>query len=150
KLQTPVLPGSNYFEACLKNWQKPCIVPCSTEFKAMDKESTNIPKNSFKIDKYTSVETGNVKLSKVKSTRQIDQRLPLILVINVTGISIIDEETYLENKDIPEEISFPSEDVNIKQRYRLTGVSFCDDKHYIANIRFENVKNTGWYQYDGL
>ncbi|RIB17963.1 hypothetical protein C2G38_2037295 [Gigaspora rosea] len=94
----------------------------------MDKESTNIPKNSFKIDKYTSVETGNVKLR----------------------ISIIDEETYLENKDIPEEISFPSEDVNIKQRYRLTGVSFCDDKHYIANIRFENVKNTGWYQYDGL
>ncbi|KAF0508129.1 hypothetical protein F8M41_018831 [Gigaspora margarita] len=143
KPQTSVLPESNYFEACLKNWQKPCIVPCGAEFKAMDEESTNIPKNSVKIDKYTSVETRNVKLSKVKSTRQIDQRLLLILVINVTGISIIDEETNLENKDIPEEISFPLEDVNIKQRYRLMGDSFCDNKHHITNVHFENVKNTG-------
>ncbi|CAG8524110.1 8298_t:CDS:2 [Gigaspora rosea] len=109
-----MLPGSNCFEACLKNWQMPCIVPCSAEFKAIDEESINIPENAFKIDKYTSVETGNVKLSKLKLTRQIDQRLPLILVINVTGISIIDKETYLENKDLLEEIDFPSEDVNIK------------------------------------
>ncbi|RIB27504.1 hypothetical protein C2G38_2160337 [Gigaspora rosea] len=92
---------------------KPQIPVLPEKFKAMDEESTNIPKNSFKIDKYTSVETGNVKLR----------------------ISIIDEETYLENKDIPEEIRFPSEDVNIKQRYHLTRVSFCDDKHHIADVR---------------
>ena len=48
--------------------------------------------------------------------RHIDQRLPLILVINVTDISFTDEGTYLKNKDLPEEINFPSEDVNLKQR----------------------------------
>ena len=30
------------------------------------------------------------------------------------------------------------------------GVSFCDGNHHIADIRLENVKNIGWYQYDGL
>ncbi|CAG8518132.1 3961_t:CDS:2, partial [Gigaspora rosea] len=105
KTQVPVLPESSYFETCFKNWQESHIVPCSAEFKAINEES--IPENAFKIDKYTLVETGDVK-----STRQIDQRLPLILVINVTGISITDEEIYLENKDLPEEIDFPSNGVN--------------------------------------
>ncbi|CAG8544536.1 10728_t:CDS:2 [Dentiscutata heterogama] len=107
---------SNYFEICLKNWQKPYIVLCGAKFKAMDKESTNISKNAFKIEKYISVETENVKLSKVKLTRQIDRRLPLIFVINIAEISIIDKEIYLENKDIPEEINFSLENANIKQR----------------------------------
>ncbi|CAG8752080.1 10385_t:CDS:2, partial [Gigaspora rosea] len=90
----------NYFETCLKNWQKPYLLSCGAEFKTMnEEESIDIPKNAFKIDKYTSVET----------------RLPLILVINVASISITDEGTYLENKDLPEEINFPSEDINIKQ-----------------------------------
>ncbi|CAG8529340.1 8033_t:CDS:2 [Gigaspora margarita] len=62
-LQIPVLLESNYFEACLKNWQMPCIVSCGTEFKAIDEELINIPENAFKINKYTSVETGNAKLS---------------------------------------------------------------------------------------
>ncbi|RIB16819.1 hypothetical protein C2G38_2188899 [Gigaspora rosea] len=105
-----MLPGSNCFEACLKNWQMPCIVPCSAEFKAIDEESINIPENAFKIDKYTSVETGNVKLS--------NSFLPFIYLPSNTlldiCISIIDKETYLENKDLLEEIDFPSEDVNIK------------------------------------
>ncbi|CAG8547092.1 18593_t:CDS:2, partial [Racocetra fulgida] len=65
------------------------------EFKTMDeKESINISENAFKIDKYASIETENVKLS----------------------ISITDKGTYLENKDLPEEINFPLEDINIKQR----------------------------------
>ncbi|RIB19797.1 hypothetical protein C2G38_2180904 [Gigaspora rosea] len=129
KTQAPVLQESNYFETCLKIWQEPYIIPCGAEFKTMDKKgSINIPKNAFKIDKYTSVETRNVKLS----------------------ISINDDRTYLENKDLLEEIDFPSVDVNIKQRYRLTGVSFCDGNHHIADVRLENVKNIGWYQYDGL
>ncbi|RIB05330.1 hypothetical protein C2G38_2219907 [Gigaspora rosea] len=129
KTQAPVLQESNYFETWLKIWQEPYIIPYGTEFKTMDeKGSINIPKNAFKIDKYTSVETGNVKLS----------------------ISINDNRTYLENKDLPEEIDFSSEDVNIKQRYHLTGVSFCDGNHHIADVRLENVKNIGWYQYNGL
>ncbi|RIB17636.1 hypothetical protein C2G38_2037571 [Gigaspora rosea] len=127
KTQVPVLPESSYFETCFKNWQESHIVPCSAEFKAINEES--IPENAFKIDKYTLVETGDVKYlylcaGKVKSTRQIDQRLPLILVINVTGISITDEEIYLENKDLPEEIDFPSNGVNKNK-----------------DVHFENVKN---------
>ena len=35
-------------------------------------------------------------------------------------------------------------------RYCLTGVSFCNNIHHIADVYFENVKNVGWYQYDGL
>ncbi|CAG8524513.1 22018_t:CDS:2, partial [Gigaspora margarita] len=110
KLQTPVLPKSNYFKACLKNWQKPCIVPCSAEFKAMDEDQQiflRILSKLINIHQYLYLCTG-----KVKSTRQIDWRLPLILVINVTRISIIAKEIYLENKDIPEEINFPLEDKN--------------------------------------
>ncbi|CAG8809314.1 15267_t:CDS:1, partial [Racocetra fulgida] len=42
---------------------------------------------------------------KATSTRQIDQRLLLILVINVAGINITNEG----------EISFPSENAYIKQ-----------------------------------
>ncbi|CAG8815452.1 16998_t:CDS:2, partial [Gigaspora rosea] len=87
---------------------------------------------------------------KTTSTRQINQRLPLILAINVTGINIIDEEKYLENKDLPEEISFPPDNIHIKQRYRLTGVSFRNGNHHIADVRFENIKNSGWYQYGEL
>ncbi|CAG8519967.1 43748_t:CDS:2, partial [Gigaspora margarita] len=84
------------------------------------------------------------------STRQIDQRLPLILVVNVAGININDERFYLESKNLPEEIMFPLKDTYIKQRYRLMGASFCDGSHHVADVRFENVKNAGWYQYDGL
>ncbi|CAG8761229.1 836_t:CDS:2, partial [Gigaspora rosea] len=84
---------------------------------------------------------------KATSTRQIDQRLPLILVVNVTGINITNEGFYLESKDLLEEISFP-EDVHIKQRYYLMGASFCNSNYHIADVRFENVKNAGWYQYD--
>ncbi|KAG9304585.1 hypothetical protein G9A89_020149 [Geosiphon pyriformis] len=84
------------------------------------------------------------------SKRQIDQRLPLILVINVTGISTINEKRSLQNKDLPEEINFPKGNQITKQRYRLMGVSFCNDIHHIADVRFENFKNSGWYQYDGL
>ncbi|CAG8645349.1 788_t:CDS:2, partial [Gigaspora rosea] len=150
-----VVPESSYFESYLKHWQEPYNVLCSAKFKTTNNEKlTNIPVNAFKINKYKSVETGNVKnlylcMGKVTSTRQIDQWLPLILVINITGINITNEGRYLENKDLPEEIEFPS-DVDVKQRYRLTGVSFCDGNHHIADVRFENVKNKGWYQYDGM
>ncbi|CAG8583287.1 11408_t:CDS:2, partial [Ambispora gerdemannii] len=82
--------------------------------------------------------TGNATL-----TRQIDQRLPLILVINVTGISIIDEGMYLQNKDLLEKISFSLEDQAMTQRYHLTGVAFCNNNHHIADVRFENTKNAG-------
>ncbi|CAG8499466.1 17022_t:CDS:2, partial [Gigaspora rosea] len=68
---------------------------------------------------------------------------PLILVINVTGISFTDKEIYFENKDLPEEIDFPSNGINIKQRYRLMEVSFCDGNHHIVDVHFENVKNAG-------
>jgi len=44
------------------------------------------------------------------STRNIDHRLPLVLVINVTGVNVINEGRCLQNKDLPEEISFPLED----------------------------------------
>jgi hypothetical protein len=30
------------------------------------------------------------------------------------------------------------------------GVSFCNNSHHIADIRFDNVENAGWYQYNGL
>ncbi|CAG8729031.1 7549_t:CDS:1, partial [Dentiscutata heterogama] len=50
------------------------------------------------------------------STRQIDQCLPLNLVVNIAVINITDEGFYLEYKDLLEEISFSSEDANIKQR----------------------------------
>ncbi|CAG8782203.1 4997_t:CDS:2, partial [Racocetra persica] len=89
------------------------------KFKTMnEKGSINIPENAFKIDKYTSVETGNVKLS----------------------ISINDDGTYFENKDLSEEINFPSEDVNIRQRYRLTGVFFCDGTHHIEIFALKMLK----------
>ncbi|CAG8501120.1 8107_t:CDS:2 [Cetraspora pellucida] len=121
-MQAPMLQESNYFKTCLKNWQEPCIVLYGAKFKNIDKkESINIPKNAFKIDKYTLIETENVKL-----TRYINQWPLLILVINVTGISFTDEEMYLENKDLLEEINFPLEDVNLKQRYHLTRVFFCN------------------------
>ncbi|RIB07415.1 hypothetical protein C2G38_2147582 [Gigaspora rosea] len=58
KAQASALPGDNYFETCLKNWQKPYLLSCGAEFKTMnEEESIDIPKNAFKIDKYTSVET---------------------------------------------------------------------------------------------
>ncbi|CAG8523716.1 340_t:CDS:2, partial [Dentiscutata heterogama] len=56
--------------------------------------------------------------------------LPLILVVNIAGINITDKGFYLEYKDLPEEISFSSENTNIKQ-----------SNYHIANIRFENIKN---------
>ncbi|CAG8485917.1 25024_t:CDS:2, partial [Gigaspora rosea] len=64
-------------------------------------------------------------------------------------ININDERFYLESKDLPEEIRFPLKDT-LKQRYRLMGVSFCNSNHHVADVRFENVKNAEWYQYDGL
>ncbi|KAG9286282.1 hypothetical protein G9A89_014268 [Geosiphon pyriformis] len=84
------------------------------------------------------------------SKRQIDQRLPLIFVINGTEISTINEKTSLQNKDLLEEINFPKGNQITKQRYRLMGVSFCNGIHHIADVCFENIKNSGWYQYDGL
>ncbi|RIB15403.1 hypothetical protein C2G38_2039403 [Gigaspora rosea] len=57
------------------------------------------------------------------------------------GISFTDKEIYFENKDLPEEIDFPSNGINIKQRYRLMEVSFCDGNHHIVDVHFENVKN---------
>ncbi|KAG9302663.1 hypothetical protein G9A89_007367 [Geosiphon pyriformis] len=92
----------------------------------------------------------NSKLAYVEYLGCSNRRLPLILVINVTGISTINEKTSLQNKDLPEEINFPKGNQITKQRYRLMGVSFCNDIHHIADVRFENVKNSGWYQYDGL
>ncbi|KAF0459945.1 hypothetical protein F8M41_000641 [Gigaspora margarita] len=70
--------------------------------------------------------------------------------LKVARINITDERFYLECKDLPEEISFPSEDAYIKQRYRLMGASFCDGNHHVADVCFENIKNAGWYQYDSL
>ncbi|CAG8577327.1 504_t:CDS:2, partial [Gigaspora rosea] len=143
-----ILPGSNYFETCLKQWKEPYIVSCGSEFKTKNGEKPkNIPMNAFRFDKYTSVETGKTKAT---STRQIDQQLPLILAINVTGISINEEGICFENKDLLEEISFPPDDEQKKQRYHLTGVSFCNSNHHVADIHFENIKNSGWYQYDGI
>ncbi|KAG9285737.1 hypothetical protein G9A89_003416 [Geosiphon pyriformis] len=92
----------------------------------------------------------NSKLAYVEYLGCSNRRLPLILVINVTGISTINEKTSLQNKDLPEEINFPKGNQITKQRYRLMGVSFCNDIHHIADVRFENFKNSGWYQYDGL
>ncbi|RIB22620.1 hypothetical protein C2G38_2033441 [Gigaspora rosea] len=78
-------------------------------------------------------------LGRATSTRQIDQWLLLILAINVTGISINEEGIYLKNKDLPEEISFPPDDEQKKQ-----------SNHHVADIHFENIKNSGWYQYDRM
>ncbi|CAG8799353.1 24746_t:CDS:1, partial [Cetraspora pellucida] len=63
KTQELILLKNDYFEACLKNWQTPYIILYDTEFNIINKELINIPKNAFKIDKYTSIETENVKLS---------------------------------------------------------------------------------------
>ncbi|CAG8538671.1 23013_t:CDS:2, partial [Cetraspora pellucida] len=121
KSQAFMLPKSGYFETYLRNWKKPYIVSCDAEFKTMNEEElSNISVNAFKIDKYKLLETGNIKhlylcVGKIKLTRQIDQWLPLILVINVVDINITDEGTYLENKDLLEEIDFPSENVDTKQ-----------------------------------
>ncbi|CAG8854731.1 6873_t:CDS:2, partial [Gigaspora margarita] len=123
-------------------WQEPCIVSCGSELVTTNgKKPKNVPVNAIKVDKYALLESGKII--------QIDQWLPLILVVNVAGINITDEGLFLESKDLPEEISFP-EDVHIKQRYHLMGASFCDGNHHVADVRFENVKNAGWYQYDGL
>ncbi|CAG8444280.1 15873_t:CDS:2 [Gigaspora rosea] len=143
KTQVCILPGSNYFETYLRQWKEPFITPCGSEFKTMNGEK---PKNiSISAFRYLYICS-----EKAISTRQIDQQLLLILAINVTGISIIDEEIYLENKDLSEEISFPPDDIHLMQRYRLMNVSFCNGNHYIADVRFENIKDSGWYHYDGL
>ncbi|CAG8798366.1 27739_t:CDS:2, partial [Gigaspora margarita] len=126
------------------------------KFKTINGEKPkNISMGAFRFDKYTSVETEKTKylyicLDKATSTRQIDQWLSLILAINITGINIIEEERYLENKDLPEKIIFPPNDIYIKQRYRLTDISFCNGSHHIADVHFENIKNSGWYQYDRM
>ncbi|KAF0428036.1 hypothetical protein F8M41_005917 [Gigaspora margarita] len=123
KTHVCVLPGSNYFETCLKQWKEPYIVSCGSEFKTKNGEKPkNIPMNAFRFNKYTSVETGKTKYlyicsGRATSTRQIDQWLPLILAINITGISINEVGICLENKDLPEEISFPPDDIQKKQRY---------------------------------
>ncbi|RIB07442.1 hypothetical protein C2G38_2274242 [Gigaspora rosea] len=147
KLQLSVLSGKGtYFKTCLKHWQDPCIVSCGSEFVTMNgKQPKNVLVNAFKVDKYTSIESGKIKhlylcTGKATSTRHINRRLPLILVVNVAGINITDEGFYLECKDLPEEISFPSEDAYIKQRYRLMGASFCNSNHHVADVCFENVK----------
>ncbi|KAG9286271.1 hypothetical protein G9A89_014257 [Geosiphon pyriformis] len=56
----------------------------------------------------------------------------------------------LQNKDLPEEINFPKGNQITKQRFRLMEVSFCNGIHHIADVRFENINDSGWYQYDGL
>ncbi|RIB13746.1 hypothetical protein C2G38_2196937 [Gigaspora rosea] len=134
KPQSQVLPGGgNYFETCLKYWQELFIVSCGSELVTINgKKPKDVPANAYKVDKYASLESRKIK--------------HLYLC---AGINITDEEFYLESKDLPEEISFP-EDVHIKQRYRFIGASFCDSNHHIADVRFENVKNAGWYQYDSL
>ncbi|CAG8808581.1 8979_t:CDS:2, partial [Gigaspora margarita] len=92
------------------DWKEPYIIPCESEFKTKNREKPkNIPMNAFRFDKYISVETG--KPSRATSTRQSDQQLPLILAINATGISINEEGICLENKDLPEEISFSPDDI---------------------------------------
>ncbi|CAG8778599.1 10661_t:CDS:2, partial [Racocetra fulgida] len=37
------------------------------------------------------------------------------------------------------------ENGNVEQR-----ASFYNGNHHVADVQFENVKNAGWYQYDGL
>ncbi|CAG8626133.1 7646_t:CDS:2, partial [Ambispora gerdemannii] len=156
KMNASVLSGSIYFETCLKHWQEPYLCICGSEFKTTNGEvPKNIPVNAYGIEKVTLVETGETKnvyrcVNNVTSTRQIDQRLPLILVINVTEISIDDEGVYLQNKNLSEEISFPYEDHVMAKRYRLAEVSYCNGSHHVADIYFEKTKNVGWYQYDGL
>ncbi|RIB13245.1 hypothetical protein C2G38_2198395 [Gigaspora rosea] len=110
---------TSYTHLLIKHWEEPCVVSCGLEFVTINRRNPkNVPKNAFKVDKYTSVESGKLKF-------------------------------YLESKDLPEEIRFPLKDT-LKQRYRLMGVSFCNSNHHVADVRFENVKNAEWYQYDGL
>ncbi|RIB13420.1 hypothetical protein C2G38_2040996 [Gigaspora rosea] len=40
--------------------------------------------------------------------------------------------------------------VSCGSEYYLMGASFCNSNYHIADVRFENVKNAGWYQYDSL
>ncbi|KAG9300344.1 hypothetical protein G9A89_000618 [Geosiphon pyriformis] len=105
----------------------------------------NVPTNAYMTKKCVSLETGKLEYfyrctGDTVSKRQIDQRLPLILVINVTGISTINEKTSLQNKDLPEEINFPKGNQITKQRYRLMGVSFCSGIDHIADVRSKMLK----------
>ncbi|CAG8760671.1 5846_t:CDS:2 [Gigaspora margarita] len=121
-----VLSSSNYFEAYLKYWQDPYITTCGSEIKTVNgKEPKGIPANAFKIKNQILAETGTSR------------------------INILNEGIYHQSKDLSTEINFPLYQV-ITQRYHLTGVSYCNSNHHIADIWFENVKNVGWYQYDGL
>ncbi|CAG8442984.1 17291_t:CDS:2, partial [Cetraspora pellucida] len=109
------------------------------------------------LPSYNKLETGCVSLFGGLSELFFEQFFHdsldwnlLVVKINVAGINITDEGFYLKSKDLLEEINFSSENAYIKQRYRLMGASFCDDNHHVADVRFENIKNAGWYQYDGL
>ncbi|CAG8433200.1 512_t:CDS:2 [Ambispora gerdemannii] len=130
---------------------EPYLCICGSEFKTTNGEAPkNISVNAYRIEKVTLVKIGETKnvyrcADNTTSTRQIDQQLPLILVINVTGISIDDEEVYLQNKDLPEKISFLYEDHVMTKRYHLAGVSYCNGNHHVADIYFEKTKNVGWY-----
>ncbi|CAG8686959.1 12727_t:CDS:2, partial [Ambispora gerdemannii] len=96
-----------------------------SEFKTTNGEAPkNIPVNAYEIEKVTLVETGETNIN--------------------------DEGVYLQNKDLPEEISFFYEDHVMAKRYRLAGVSYCNGSHHVADIYFEKTKNVDWYQYDRL
>ncbi|CAG8627082.1 26970_t:CDS:2 [Gigaspora margarita] len=84
---------TSYTHLLIKYWEEPCVVSCGSELVTMNGRSPkNIPKNAFKVDKYTSVE------------------------INIAGVNTNNEGFYLESKDLPEEIKFPLKDTNIKQK----------------------------------
>ena len=62
KTNTSGLPGSTYFETCLKYWQEPYLCACGSEFKTTDGEAPkNIPVNAYEIEKVTLVETEETK-----------------------------------------------------------------------------------------
>ncbi|RIB25812.1 hypothetical protein C2G38_2165044 [Gigaspora rosea] len=133
-------------EYCPRRWKEPYIVPCGSEFKTINREKPEkIPISAFRFNKYASVETGKSKslyvcTGKTTSTRQIDQRLPLIQAINVTKSILLMKKNILEIKTFQRRSVFPPDDVHIKQRYRLMGVSFCNGNHHIADVRFKNIK----------
>ena len=62
KMNASVLPGSTYFETCLKYWQEPYLCACGSEFKTTNsKVPKNIPVNAYEIKKVTLVKTEKTK-----------------------------------------------------------------------------------------
>ncbi|CAG8447588.1 19596_t:CDS:2, partial [Gigaspora rosea] len=144
-VSTRFMPNLEAIQNALK-YNKKLYHPSALEFEKVNKsiKSSQLTMSSMDFHGNAVVFTmpyeGKKMNCKTTSTRQIDQRLPLIQAINVTKSILLMKKNILEIKTFQRRSVFPPDDVHIKQRYRLMGVSFCNGNHHIADVRFKNIK----------